>query len=934
MNGNLSASKPTTVKGRFLLLLALLGGTLAVLCHQGFLPYQVFWVNDLPLGALMESSARLPASFLGSWSDFYWLGGQVAAFQPDLSNLCMAILSPVHHLKFYAPLSMLFLGCGAWFFFRQLRFAPMVCVLAGLGAGLNTHFFSNACWGLGWWDVCVGMIFFALGILVSPQIRPLWIKGVLAGLCVGMAVMEGYDVGAILSVYTAVFLAFLFLTTDGPPPRRAARTLLVGVLVVVSAVLISLSTIYTVVVTQIQGTSGDGSSQRSPQAQWDFITQWSIPKLETLRVFIPGVFGYRLQEYTTSTNKAGVYWGRTGEDSHIQGLESGDPQARTNAAASLGLSPQIQEILAGNDLAARESIVDQVKGQVLRRHTGNSEYAGVLLCLLAAFALANAGRKTASPFSAEERRAVWFWGGAALFSLLAAWGRFGVVYDLVYQLPYLKNVRHPMKFMHPLNIGLIILCGYGLEALCRGCLAPSASRAGSFFQRLLDWWKKAAGFEKKWTLASGLVVLAAAAGWFIVNDSKPHIMRYLEHNGFDSTLSPRMADFCVGEVGLFVLFLALSVGVVVLILSGAWAGRRTVWAWVFLSAIMIVDLARADAPWVRYYNYKDNFSLNPVVALLRQDPWEHRVVSRLSPFGPYDLAQDPNFAGICHWWLENDYPFNDIESLEIDQAPRMPLLDDNYLRNFIVRSGSDLSPATRLWRLTNTRYIFADARLEPALNQLSDPKNSFRTLLRVNLAVKTNVTQVRDAGDMTVQPSSDGSLALLEYTRALPRVKLFANWQVMDDPAALQTLNSAEFDPDKTVLVARDTPLAQTPGAPNADPGTVKITSYHSKHLVLQADAKTPALLLRNDHVDESWHIWIDGKPAPLLRCNYIMQGVFVPAGRHTIDFRFQPPLGLFYVSLATIVLGVLLSSYVIITLRRRGAADPRPEPQPGAKMP
>jgi hypothetical protein len=940
MNGNLSPSHQTTGKGRFLLLLALLGGTLAVLCHKGFLPYQVFWANDLPLGALMESSARLPASFLGSWSDFYWLGGQNAAFPPDLTNLCMAIFSPEHLLKFYAPLSMFFLGFGAWFFFRQLRFAPMVCVLGGLGAGLNMHFFSNACWGLGWWNVACGMIFIALGLLVSPRIRPLWIKAVLAGLCVGMAVMEGLDVGAILSIYTGVFLVFLFLTNPGRPAQRATRTVLVGGLVVVSAILISLSSIFTLVATQIKGTGGTGPSAADKEGRWVFITQWSIPKLETLRVIIPGVFGCRMQEYTTSTNKAGAYWGRIAEDPHIQGLESGDPQVRTNAAAALNISPQIQAILAGNDLAARQSIIDQVKGQLQRRHTGNGEYAGVLVCLLAALGLANAWRKSGSLYSAEERRAVWFWGAAALFSLPMAWGRFGFVYPFVYHvisyLPfpfsYLANIRNPMKFMHPLNISLIILCGYGLETLYRGSLAQPSSRAGSLPQRLGGWWKRASGFEKKWAFGSGLAVLAAALGWAIVNSSKPELTNYLARNGFDATLSSQIAAFCIGEVGLFVLFLALSVGVVLIVLSGAWTGPRAVWAWSFLSAIIIVDLARADAPWVRYYNYKEKFSLNAVVALLRQDPWEHRVVSRLSPMGPYDMSQDANFAGLCHWWLENDYPVNDIESLEIDQAPRMPVRDSNYLNAFIVHSNSDLSPATRLWRLTNTRYIFADARLEAAFNQLSEPKNSFRSVLRVNMIVKPGITDVEDAGDMTVETNSNGSLALMEDTRVLPRAKLFANWQVMDDPAALRALNSVEFDPEKTVLVARETPLAEKPGAPDADPGTVKITTYHSTHPVLQAEARTPAVLLLNDYWDEYWHVWVDDKPAALLRCNYIMQGVFVPAGRHTIDFRFEPPLGLFYVSLTTIVLGILLSGYVIITLRRRGAQDPPPPSAPGVK--
>jgi hypothetical protein len=964
MNGESSAAKQKRFNGSFLLLLLLLGGTLAVLCRQGFRPDQVFWANDISLGACMESSSRVPGAIFACWADYWWLGGPSVAYPPNLSNFCMALLSPEIHLKFYAPLSMLFLGFGAWFFFRQLRFAPMVCVLGGLGAGLNMHFFSNACWGLPQWNVCSAMIFIALGILVSSAIRPLWLKGVLAGLATGMAVMEGFDVGAILSIYVGLFLAFTFLTEAEAPSLRAGKTLLVGGLVVLSAVLISLSTIYTLVVTQIQGTGGGGLSESDKAARWGFTTQWSIPKLESVRVLIPGLFGYRLQDYTTSTNKAGVYWGRTGEDPHIQDLESSDPQVRTNAAASIGIPPQYQAILAGNDLQARQGLLDQVKAQLQRRHTGNGEYAGVLVCLLAAFGLANAGRKTGSPYSAQERRAVWFWGGAALFSLLAAWGRFGFVYRFIYDLPFLTNIRNPVKFMHPLNISLIILSGYGLETLYRRYLSQPSQPSGSLFQHWSKWWAKASGFETKWVIGSGIALIAAVAGFLIVQSSKPDILHYLEHNGFDADLAGQIAGFYSGEVGLFAIYLALSAAVLAIILSGAWAGQRAIWAWVFLSAIMICDLSRADVPWVRYYNYKEKLSMNPVVEILRQKPWEHRVVSRFLPTGPYDLGgADGNFGGLCHWWLENDYPYNDIESLEIDQAPRLPLLESNYLGNFTLRSTNDLSPAAlqwasahqgdkppnplwywvmqsgpaaRLWRLTNTRYIFADAHLIDVLNQFTEPANSFRAILRMDMIQKPGVTQVEDAGDMTVRTNSQGPLALIEYTRALPRAKLFANWQVMEDAAVLQKLASPQFDPEKTVLVAHDTPLSEAPGRPDADPGTVEITQYKSKDLILQADAKTPAVLLLNDHTGESWKVWIDQKPGTVLRCNYIMQGVFVPPGRHTIEFRFQPPQKILYTSLTAFVVGILLGGYVFVAhfVRRPPAPSPAagPASQPQRK--
>jgi hypothetical protein len=374
---------------------------------------------------------------------------------------------------------------------------------------------------------------------------------------------------------------------------------------------------------------------------------------------------------------------------------------------------------------------------------------------------------------------------------------------------------------------------------------------------------------------------------------------------------------------LFILFFAASAGVLIGILSGAWCGSRATWAWVFLAAIMSLDLGRADAPWIRYYDYTEKYSMNPVVDFLRRKPWEHRVVSRLSPMGPYDIAQYSNLYALCHFWLENDYPANDIQSLEFDQAPRMPELEKNYLGLCALRSSQDLSPPARLWRLTNTRYLVADAGVTGALNQLAEPKNSFRDVMLMDIVTKPGVKQVEDAGDLTVQTNDNGPVALIEFTQALPRAKLYSDWQMSDDTTALRQLGSAEFDPAKTVLVAANTPVLQTPAQPGADPGAVAIVSYQPKDIKLRAEANTPAVLLLNDRTGDFWNVWVDQKPAAILRCNYIMRGVCVPQGRHTIEFRFQPPLTWLYVSVSAFVIGVSLLAYVILTARQSQNTKP-----------
>jgi hypothetical protein len=42
-------------------------------------------------------------------------------------------------------------------------------------------------------------------------------------------------------------------------------------------------------------------------------------------------------------------------------------------------------------------------------------------------------------------------------------------------------------------------------------------------------------------------------------------------------------------------------------------------------------------------------------------------------------------------------------------------------------------------------------------------------------------------------------------------------------------------------------------------------------------------------YYDKGWNAFIDGKPAPYCKTDYVLRGMSVPAGSHTIEFRFEP---------------------------------------------
>lgn len=224
-----------------------------VLFSQSFQPDQILFVNDTTFGQMKAAPNHLPGAFTGKWGWGGWVGMEGVAAAPTISAILTMLLSPEIFLRIYAPFSLFFVGFCAWVFFRQLKFNPAVCLLGGVATGLNMHFFSNACWGLGIWNMAAGMIFLALAALCSKSIPQTWAKAILAGLAVGMNLMEGFDVGAILCIYVGLFILWQIFTDETPGIRKVITALCTEAAVVFFAAFIAAHSISSLVGTQVVG---------------------------------------------------------------------------------------------------------------------------------------------------------------------------------------------------------------------------------------------------------------------------------------------------------------------------------------------------------------------------------------------------------------------------------------------------------------------------------------------------------------------------------------------------------------------------------------------------------------------------------------------------------------------------------------------------------
>lgn len=71
---------------------------------------------------------------------------------------------------------------------------------------------------------------------------------------------------------------------------------------------------------------------------------------------------------------------------------------------------------------------------------------------------------------------------------------------------------------------------------------------------------------------------------------------------------------------------------------------------------------------------------------------------------------------------------------------------------------------------------------------------------------------------------------------------------------------------------------------------TIKLTQYKPNALTYESNATTDKLAVFSEiYYANGWNAYIDDKLVEHVRCNYVLRGLKVPAGKHTIVFKFEP---------------------------------------------
>jgi hypothetical protein len=150
--------------------------------------------------------------------------------------------------------------------------------------------------------------------------------------------------------------------------------------------------------------------------------------------------------------------------------------------------------------------------------------------------------------------------------------------------------------------------------------------------------------------------------------------------------------------------------------------------------------------------------------------------------------------------------------------------------------------------------------------------------------------------------------------RALPRAFLAFRARCADDRIAPRLIREHAVDLHHEVLLA-DCATAPSAGPPT--PASADIRAYGPTRVRVATASGAPAYLVLTDTWFPGWRVRVDGRDAALWRADHAFRAVVVPAGRHEVEFRYEPRS--LRMGLLVSALSVAVALALLVTGRPRG---------------
>lgn len=184
----------------------------------------------------------------------------------------------------------------------------------------------------------------------------------------------------------------------------------------------------------------------------------------------------------------------------------------------------------------------------------------------------------------------------------------------------------------------------------------------------------------------------------------------------------------------------------------------------------------------------------------------------------------------------------------------------------------------------------------------------------------------------TGQPTAEINMAALGNAWFVDNIQVVQNAnQEIDALSTFDPANDAVIHQEFSNYVANFDPQKDSTGS-------IRFVSYQPDHLVYESNASSEQLAVFSEiwyGPNKGWQAYIDGKPAEHVRANYILRAMRIPAGKHKIEFIFDPQIYKTGTLISTVFSSIILLGllgfigYSGYNTFKKAQNEPKPERKP-----
>ena len=509
----------------------------------------------------------------------------------------------------------------------------------------------------------------------------------------------------------------------------------------------------------------------------------------------------------------------------------------------------------------QEQFLDFYWGGLLS--TAGPVYAGAIICFLSLLG-----------FFILDGKYKWWILGACILGIMMSWGSYFAGFNgfLLKVLPGYNKFRAPSMTLVIPNFLLCVLATLSLQRLFTMTVAERDA-----------FWEK---YKKGLYLTGGVfvVLLLMYVSLDFTTDREKQLLKNVSAQGgqvseyvhhFVGGLREDRQDIFLGSLLRSFLFIAAAVVLAGLAIKGK---LRPLVMLVLIGALSFIDLIGIDLQYLNNDRYQDE---------------EDAQAAPTPSAADQAIMQDKGYYRV------------------FDLRMGVRNITNNASTCLFHRSLGGYSPAKlSIYQDLIEQQLYQYPNCQPVLNMLN--------------AKYTIQPGVAGKDSAVMNPGALGAAWFVRWMKTAPTARA-----MMDGLTGLDTKDTAIVF-EKDYGKAHDTLFQDTASSESmekewaelAKKDSIQLVKNDNDEMVYQSVASYKRLAVFSEiYYDRGWKATIDGAEAPIIRTDYVLRGLLVPAGTHTIRFVFHPAsyyTGQKVQVAASSIMVLLLLGAVVVEWRKR----------------